>query len=126
MGPAQHFDGLSPEEWQIFATTTFGTDESDLRLRYDPAIARALDALDLDKPLPESWDLFDKLKDTPVLTIRGAHSDLLSEATFTAMKDRWPASEGFVVPGQGHAPLLADAPSIARIDQFLAAWPSSW
>lgn len=120
VGPGLHFDGLSDAEWRIFATTTFGTDESNLALRYDPRLARSLDTFDLDKPLPESWDLFDALRGLPVLTIRGANSDLLSMETLDAMDRRWPASESMVVQGQGHAPLLADAVAIARIETFLA------
>lgn len=121
IGAGQHFDGLSPEEWRHFATTTFGGDEDDLRLRYDPALARSLDALDLDTPWPESWDLFDALEGLPVLTLRGANSDLLSDATLAAMKGRWAGSDTRVVPGQGHAPLLADSATIEAIRAFLVA-----
>ena len=78
-----------------------------LGLRYDPSLARTLDAFDLDKPLPDSWDLFDQLRGMPILTIRGANSDLLSPETVAAMQQRWPGNETMVVPGQGHAPLLA-------------------
>lgn len=120
IGGGEHFDRLTPEEWRLFATTTFGPDESDLKLRFDPQLARALDDLDLDKALPDSWPLFDKLDGAAVLTIRGANSDLLSESTLAAMDARWPASETLIVPGQGHAPLLADAATLARIDTFLA------
>ena len=88
--------------------------------RYDPALARTLDGLDLERPLPDSWTAFDALRGAPLLTVRGANSDLLSPATFAAMVARWPGSEGVSVPGQGHAPLLADEPTIARIESFLA------
>lgn len=117
----EHFAGLTPDEWRHFAATTFGEDESDLRLRYDPALAHTLDGVDPAKPLPESWDLYDALAGLPLLTIRGARSDLLSEATLAAMGARWPGCETMVVAGQGHAPLLADAPSLRRIVRFLAA-----
>jgi pimeloyl-ACP methyl ester carboxylesterase len=120
IGAGQHFDKLSEAEWRIFATTTFGSDENQLRLRYDLQLARTLDAFDLDKPLPDSWELFDLLGGTPLLTLRGSNSDLLSTETLDAMAARWPESESFVVEGQGHAPLLADAASIDRIHTFLA------
>ena len=118
-GAAATFDGLTPEEWRHFAVTTFGEDESNLRLRYDPALARTLDAFDLTSPLPESWDLFDHLRGKPVLTLRGAHSDLLSSETVAAMEARWPGCETMIVAGQGHTPLLADDPSIERVRSFL-------
>lgn len=120
LGPAAGFGGLSTVEWRIFATTTFGSDPHDLRLRYDPAIARTLEALDLSKPLPDVWAPFDAMRGLPLLAIRGENSDLLSPATLEAMAGRWPGCETLMVPGQGHAPLLADAPTIARIDAFLA------
>ncbi len=116
-GIGRDFDGLSEAGWRTFALTTFGADEADLHLRYDLALARTLD---LDGPLPDLWPQFDALRGAPVLTVRGANSDLLSKATLAAMVGRWPGSESFVVPGQGHAPLLADAATIERIDAFLA------
>ena len=117
---AAGFDGLSDEEWRHFAATTFGADESDLRLRYDPGLARTLDEFDLSKPLPDSWALFDALRPAPVLTIRGANSDLLSPEILEAMTQRWPGNRTLVVPGQAHAPLLADAATIAAVAAFLA------
>ena len=117
---ASGFEGLSDQEWRHFAATTFGGDEADLRLHYDPALARTLDALDLSQPLPDSWAQFDALRPAPVLTIRGGNSDLLSPGTLDAMTRRWPGNRALVVPGQGHAPLLADADTIAAIDDFLA------
>ncbi len=119
-GVGRDFDGLSADEWRIFALTTFGDDEANLHLRYDLSLARSFDALDLDKPLPDAWPQFDALRGAAVLTLRGANSDLLSPTTLAAMAARWPGNEAFVVPGQGHAPLLADAASIDRIDAFLA------
>ena len=120
-GPAAMFTGLSDDEWAYFATTTFGSEAKDLRFRYDPKLARALDDFDLTKPLPAMWEQFDALKGSPVLTIRGANPDLLSGKTLQAMGARWRTSEIVTVPGQGHAPLLADMPTISRIDHFLAA-----
>lgn len=118
-GAGMHFDGLSDREWRVFTTTTFGIDESNLHLRYDPRLAQTFDAIDLGSPLPESWDLFDKLEGAPVLTIRGANSDLLSSETLSEMSRRWPGCETMTVAGQGHAPLLADKPTLARIRGFL-------
>ena len=119
IGAGTHFDGLTPDEWRHFASTTFGDDETALRFRYDPALARTLDAFDLSVPLPSSWELFDRLRGTPTLTLRGANSDLLSPETLAAMGERWPGCETMVIPGQGHAPLLADSASIERIRTFL-------
>ena len=117
---AAGFDGLDEAGWRHFAATTFGQDEADLRLRYDPALARTLDALDLSKPLPDSWAQFDALRPAPVLTIRGANSDLLSAETLEAMTLRWSGNRSLVVAGQAHAPLLAESATIAAVADFLS------
>lgn len=113
------FDGLDAEEWRHFARTTFGFDEHDLRLRYDPRLAEALDDLDPTRPLPDFWSAFDRMRPAPVLTIRGANSDLLSTRTLDAMSARWLGNKSYVVRGQAHAPLLADPPTLAVIADFL-------
>ncbi len=120
IGNGDFFTALSEREWRLFATTTFGTDEARLGLRYDPALRHSLDGLDLSKPLPDLWSEFDAMRGLPVLTIRAENSDILSEETLLAMEARWPASETYTVQGQGHAPLLADDASLARIAHFLA------
>jgi pimeloyl-ACP methyl ester carboxylesterase len=119
-GPALHFPGLGDADWRLFAAAVFGPDEANLAPRYDPELAHTLDGFDLDKPIPDLWPQFDSLTGLPLLTIRGETSDLLSPQTFAAMGSRWPGCEMFEVPGQGHAPLLADSVSIARIAAFLA------
>ena len=50
-----------------------------------------------------------------MLALRGAHSDLLSDATLQAMAARHPACTIFTVPGQGHAPILAGRDMLSRI-----------
>ncbi|MDR3461766.1 MAG: alpha/beta hydrolase [Beijerinckiaceae bacterium] len=119
-GAARNFPGLSPAEWRIFAAAVFGADEANLAPRYDPELAHALDSLDLNEPIPDLWAQYDALNGLPLLTIRGEMSDLLSPQTFAAMGARWPGCELLEVPGQGHAPLLADSRSIATIEAFLA------
>ena len=51
--------------------------------------------------------------------IRGENSDILSAETFVEMGQRHPRFESLVVKGQGHAPLLLDAPTIAAIAEFV-------
>ena len=69
------------------------TDEG-LVLSYDPNLMKTLEALDLEAPLPDLWPLFEDLKTVPVLVIRGANSDLLSDETLRLMGERHPRSDG--------------------------------
>ena len=118
---AGHFSGLSGDEWRAFAITTFGADETCLHLRCDPAIAKSFNDVDLSRPLPDLWPQFDALRDLPVLTLRGSNSDLLSPATFAAMRGKWSGCAGLEIEGQGHAPLMVDARSINSIANFMVA-----
>ena len=112
------FTGLSPEDWLYFARTTFAERDGVLVGRYDTALTESLRALDTTKPLPTLWPQFEGLAGAPLLVIRGKTSDLLSEATAKEMLRRHPDAALLTVPGQGHAPLLHDAATLARIAEF--------
>ena len=69
---------------------------------------------------PDMWPLFDALAAKPLLLIRGALTDLLSEETVTEMSRRSPAMARVDVPNVGHAPLLTEPSAKNAIDAFLA------
>ncbi|MGL4812008.1 MAG: alpha/beta fold hydrolase [Beijerinckiaceae bacterium] len=114
------FPILSEQDWMRVARKTWAERDGRLVSQYDVNLMRTLEMLDLEKPLPVLWPLFEGLRDIPTLAIRGAHSDILAQATLDEMVARHPRCEGFVVPGQGHAPWLDDMPSILKISDFLA------
>lgn len=117
---ASQFPGLSDDDWMYFARTTYAEKDGVLSGRYDPALTEALRALDPAKPLPALWPQFDGLSGAPVLILRGEATDLLSKQTAAEMVRRHPDCALFTVPGQGHAPLLRDAATLARIASFAA------
>jgi len=114
------FPALSDADWHAYAHLTLEEKEGQLVARYDPALARALDAYDPIQPMPDLWAQYEALKPFPLLAIRGETSDLLSPAVFQEMLARHPRAQALTVPGQGHAPLLLDQPTIERICAFIA------
>ena len=116
---SQHFTRLSDAEWDIFARNTFKEGAHGLVPDYDPALTKALEDYDLEKPLPVLWSLFEGLKGVPILSIRGEHSDILSVETQAEMARRHASCENYVVVGEGHAPLLGDKATIQKIASFV-------
>jgi pimeloyl-ACP methyl ester carboxylesterase len=114
----QQFPALDGPDWAILARATVRESNERLAWDYDPALAKTLATISPDTPPVDLWPQFRALARVPVLAIRGANSDILSEATFKAMQDL-PNCRGYLIEGQGHAPLLADAASVAAIEQFV-------
>jgi pimeloyl-ACP methyl ester carboxylesterase len=113
------FPKLGPEDWLTAARRTF-KQEDDGRLvpTYDVRLAKTMEGIEFERPLPPLWKEFDALANVPLMVIRGANSDILTAATLEAMRARHAKMETIEVPDQGHAPLLAEADVIARIADF--------
>ncbi|MBI3275908.1 MAG: alpha/beta hydrolase, partial [Methylocystis sp.] len=118
-----YFTNLPDADWETYVQHTFVEQDGRWRAQYDPAVAHALDSVGADKPPTQFWPQFAALARVPVLGIRGSNSDLLSPETFAEMQKRHPAFEALIVEGQGHAPLLLDAPTIAAIMEFIGRCP---
>jgi pimeloyl-ACP methyl ester carboxylesterase len=116
LGPS--FPAVSDEHWRIYAGNSLIAAPERLRLSYDPQLVRTLDAFDPEKPLPNMWTQFEAIE-APILALRGENSDLLSPDVFSEMAARNPNCRTHVVPGQGHAPLLLDAPTLERVAAFI-------
>jgi pimeloyl-ACP methyl ester carboxylesterase len=118
-----NFPAVTPQEWEIFTRQTFEEKDGKVRLRYDPNLSHTLDHITPDAEVEDFWEGFAALAAGPILAIRGETSDILSEAVFEEMARRAPRLERYTVPGQGHAPLLLDQPTIDRVMAFLDACP---
>ena len=115
------FPSLTDAEWMAWARRAFREKvEGGLERTYDLKLAHTLDGLDPANPLPQVWELFDKLASVPLMLIHGGLSDLLSPQGVRDMIARRPDIEVVEVPDQGHAPLLADRPTMDRIVAFCA------
>ena len=119
-----HFTALSEADWMAYARLTLQETDGQLVPRYDPMLMKILERMDLEAPLPDLWPQFEALSHLPLLVIRGENSDLLSNATLADMLKRHAGAQSLIVPGQGHAPLLHDAPTITRICNFLTDIPT--
>jgi pimeloyl-ACP methyl ester carboxylesterase len=113
------FPNLSLADWTAFAQRTFNERNGRLLPNYDVELAKTLDGMDLERPLPALWKEFDALARIPMMVVRGANSDILSAATISAMVARRPDLEISEIPDQGHAPFLAEDATIGRIHSFI-------
>lgn len=113
----RQFPGVTDPEWAEFARQLFNERNGRPAPGHDAKLARSLSVLD--GPMPALWPQFAALTRVPVLVLRGEHSDILSAATVEEMGRRHPMMSSYVVPGQGHAPLLMDTETQARVADFL-------
>jgi pimeloyl-ACP methyl ester carboxylesterase len=113
------FTSLTEADWLAYAQLTFEETDGKFSPRYDTRLMKTLEGLDLEAPLPTAWPQFEGLSNVPTLCVRGENSDLLSPATVAEMRERHSRFETHTVPGQGHAPLLMDEPTIQVIADFI-------
>jgi pimeloyl-ACP methyl ester carboxylesterase len=114
----RQFTAVADAQWDDVARAWFNDENGLPASGYDRNLARALSLVD--GPMPQLWPQFAALSRVPALVVRGANSDVLSGKTVTEMQARHPRLTAITVPGQGHAPLLKDAPTIGIITEFLA------
>jgi pimeloyl-ACP methyl ester carboxylesterase len=86
---------------------------------YDPRIAEPF-RLPHGDAGTDLWLAFEALAGLPVLSLRGALSDVLSTATQRAMQARLPQLRVVEVPRVGHAPALDEPVAVAAINDMLA------
>lgn len=114
------FPALTDAQWMEWTRRAFRQEGGGLVRTYDPRLGHVFDAVDPENPPPPIWDLFDKMAGVPLMLIHGALSDLLTVQGVADMQTRRPDLEVVTVADQGHAPLLEDQPTIARIAAFCA------
>lgn len=115
------FEGVGPARWLTEASRRFVAREGGLALGYDPALGEAFHAALAAQPQPDLWPLFAALAGLPVALVRGAGSDLLSEATAAEMARRHPGLIRAEVPGRGHVPFLDEPEAVDAIRAWLLA-----
>lgn len=114
----ERFPALGEADYDRWARRAWRKTDNGLEPASDPALLRIFDGLDLDAPSPPIWPLFDTLASTSLMVVRGEHSDILSAETLALVLARRAATV-WTTPGQGHAPLLDDEPTMAAVEAFL-------
>ena len=112
------FGALTDAQWEHLTRTTVAQ-RADGRwgLTYDPGIAVPFRASAAPVDL---WPLWDAIR-CPALLLRGAQSDLLSQATAAAMTARGPKPHVVEFAGVGHAPMLLAPDQYEPVVEFLRA-----
>jgi pimeloyl-ACP methyl ester carboxylesterase len=118
-------NGASYPDWQLVDWLAFAkrlcrlSASGRIVFDYDPRIAEPF-RLPHGDAGTDLWLAFQALAGLPVLSLRGALSDVLSTATQQAMQACLPQLQLVEVPRVGHAPALDEPVAIAAIDDFLA------
>ena len=113
---------LTLADWQALARRSYIEVDGVPRLDMDPMIGEAVRAAPAGAA-PDLWPVYAALVPLPVLALRGAMSDVLSEATFDRMALEKPDLRRLSVPRRGHPPLLDEPECLAAIDEFLSTLP---
>ena len=115
------FPTLDDAGWMAWAHRAFREKAGGgLERTYDLKLSKTLEGIDANNPSPPIWELFDKLIGKPLMLVHAELSDLLSPQGVADMVKRRPDIDLVEVPNEGHAPLLADEPTIERIIAFCA------
>ncbi len=116
---AAAWPGLSDDSWARLARRSYREDATGTPiLECDRKVGEALRAAPA--AAGDLWPVWAQLGALPVLAIRGALSDILSESTFARMKGEKPDLVQLTVAMRGHVPLLDEPECPAAIDTFLA------
>lgn len=115
------FPDFTDADWTNFARQTCrDREDGQVEFDYDPAITENMNAA---KPGWRvnfmMWRLFGRMKNIPLLSIRGEHSDILTAATAARMRRRHKGCRSITVANRGHAPTLSEPEAVSAISGFL-------
>ena len=114
------FANVPDSRWLEEAQKHYTQDAGGLHITYDPALREAFLAA-FEGPPVDLWPLWDATSGLPVALIRGANSDLLTQACADEMRRRRPDMIFASVPDRAHIPFLDEPQSVAALRAFVAA-----
>ncbi|MCH2094497.1 MAG: alpha/beta hydrolase [Rhodobacteraceae bacterium] len=112
------FANVPESRWRTEVAHLYREGPSGLTIPYDPGLRDAVLAA-AGQPAPDLWPFFDALAGLPLVTIRGANSDLLSPETMAEMARRRPDMIVAEVPDRGHIPFLDEPEALAALALWL-------
>lgn len=116
----QFFPDFGVGDWLALAKRTMTVGGNGrIVYDYDMKIAEPFKAAGGAAP-PDLWPTLAGLEGKPVLLLRGALSDVLSERTLNRMQAVLPDADALTLPRVGHAPTLEEPEAIAAIGRLLA------
>ena len=114
------FANVPASRWLEEAVKHYTQTAEGLQITYDPALRDAFLAA-FEGPPVDLWPLWDATAGLPVALIRGANSDLLSQACTDEMRRRRPDMIFASVPDRAHIPFLDEPESLVALRAFVAA-----
>lgn len=114
------FANVPGSRWLEEAVKHYTQTPDGLQITYDPALRDAFLAA-FEGPPVDLWPLWDATAGLPVALIRGANSDLLSQACTDEMRRRRPDMIFASVPDRAHIPFLDEPEAVAALRAFVAA-----
>ncbi len=114
------FANVPPERWLAEARLHYAETADGLSVTYDPALREAF-MLAATAPPADLWPLFDACAGLPMGLLRGANSDLLTQACADEMRRRRPDMAYASVADRAHIPFLDEPESLGVIRRWLQA-----
>lgn len=118
-GNADIYPHYEIEDWLAMAKRLYRVNSAGrIVLDYDMAVAEPF-RVPGNEAGPDMWQALASLKSVPTLILRGALSDVLSQATAERMEAALDDAELVTVTDVGHAPTLSEAKAVAAIGRLL-------
>lgn len=118
IGNSASFGSHTPEQWELFTRHYVVQKGDQWVFNYDPAISVPF-KISLNQAV-NLWPFYDVIK-VPTHVLRGAQSDLFSEAIADQMTRRGPKAGLTTFADVGHAPSLLVTNQIQTIQQFISS-----
>lgn len=112
------FENVPQSRWDEEVRKHYTETPNGLKINYDPALREAVLAA-ADAPVPDLWPVFDAMAGLPLALIRGANSNLLTQATADEMTRRRPDMIRADVPDRGHVPFLDEPDAVMVLTQWV-------